>query len=581
MLLELRVRDVGIIEDVGWRLAEGLNIITGETGAGKSLVIDAVEALLGARPDEEIVRHGAGEAGIEGVFALPEEAGLRQLLADNGLEADGGTLVVHCDIRRRGRSIIRVNGRAVARGVLQQLGRALVDIHGQSNHLSLLDRRRQLAFLDAYARIDGEVARFAALHADLRHAEQELNALAEGEREMARREEFLRYQIDEIARADLKEGEEEELERERNVLASAEQLKVLAHEVFQAVRGDETDGPAASALNRLGEAVSGMRRLVELDPGMAAALESLEGALYGLEETARDIRGYADRLEHDPRRLEAAESRLELIRDLKRKYGRSIPEVLEFAEKAARELEGITGSAERRAELEACRDSLRREMAGIAPRLSGERTDAAGRLKEALEAELRDLNMPQVTFEVAVSRREDGDGLPYPDGRTYRFGPDGADDVEFLVSTNPGEPVRPLSRIASTGEMSRFMLGLKGILSEADRTPVLVFDEIDIGVGGRSGEVVGRKLWQLGRSHQTICVTHLPQIAAFADAHYRVVKAVSRERTVSRLEPLEAGERTHELAAMLAGPQPTQTSLEGARELLRRADEWKRGEVRS
>jgi DNA repair protein RecN (Recombination protein N) len=274
LLLELRVRDVGIIEDIGWTLAEGLNVITGETGAGKSLVIDAVEALLGARPDDDIVRHGADEARIEGVFALPEDAGVRQVLREKEIEAEDGTLVVRCEVRRRGRSVIRGNDRAVPRPVLQQLGRSLVDIHGQSDHLSLLDARRQLTFLDAFAHTDGLADQFGGLAAELQRAEQELRALAQDEREAARREEFLRYQVDEISRADLHEGEDEELDRERNVLASAEHLKMLAYDAYRGIYGDDSAGPAPSALDRLGEAVTGMRKLVELDPGMRPVLDS-------------------------------------------------------------------------------------------------------------------------------------------------------------------------------------------------------------------------------------------------------------------------------------------------------------------
>ena len=382
MLLALRVRDIGIIEDVSWTLAEGLNIITGETGAGKSLVIDAVETLLGAKPDDEIVRHGADEARIEGVFALPQDAGVRHFLREKDIEAGDGTLVVRCEVRRRGRSVIRVNDRAVPRSVLQQLGRSLVDIHGQSDHLSLLDVRRQLGFLDAFAHTDGLAARFGELAAELQRTEQELKALARDEREAARREEFLRYQVDEIARADLHEGEDEELERERSVLASAEQLKTLAYEAYRSIYGDDA-GPAPSALDRLGEAVSGMRKLADLDPGMKPVLDSVEEAVYGLEETAKDVRAYGERLEHDPQRLDEIESRLEMIRDLKRKYGQSVAEVLAFGERAASDLEGISGSAERRAELEERCGGLRREMGDIASRLSDARGDGAQGLSEA------------------------------------------------------------------------------------------------------------------------------------------------------------------------------------------------------
>ena len=269
------------------------------------------------------------------------------------------------------------------------------------------------------------------------------------------------------------------------------------------------------------------------------------------------------------------ESRLELIRDLKRKYGQSIAEILDYRKEAAVELEGISHSSERRLELEETCARLKQEMGQLAARLSESRTKATAQLKKSVEQELKDLNMPQVELEVAISQTPDPDGIPFPDGQSYAFSNDGADVVEFLASTNPGEPLKPLARIASTGETSRFMLALKGVLSEADNIPVLVFDEIDIGVGGRSAEVIGKKLWTLARHHQTICVTHLPQITAFADSHYRVNKEVSGDRTVSRLEVLEGDARTEEMAAMLAGPQITETSLKNARELMERAEGWK------
>jgi len=579
LLLELRLRDVGIIDEIHWRLAAGLNVVTGETGAGKSLVIDAVEALLGARPDEETVRHGADVARIEGVFALAEKAkaqALKDLLAEKGIACDDTALVVNCELRRQGRSIIRLNGQAVPRGVLQRAGRLLIDVHGQSEHLSLLDRRRHLDFLDSYAHTTGPRAGFAEKAAELRQAEQELAKLADNERETARREEFLRFQVDEIARAGLRDGEDEELERERTILASAEKLKTLSHEAYQKLSGGD-EGIIASAADSLSGAVAAMKQLAALDPGMKAQLDSLEAVLYSLEDAARDIRAYGEHLEYDPRRLEEIGARLDLLRDLKRKYGQTIADVLAYLDKATADLEGISHSSERRAGLEETCSHLRQEMGQIAAGLSRARSQAAERLKTEVKKELEDLNMPLVEFDVRIVQHPAEDGIPFPDGGLYGFDSTGADEVEFFVSTNPGEPVKALARIASTGEMSRFMLALKGVLSEADSIPVLVFDEIDIGVGGRSGEVVGRKLSMLARNHQIMCVTHLPQIAAFADAHHRVRKEVSGERTVSRLETLEGEARMEELAAMLAGPDYTQASLESARELVEKAERWKAG----
>jgi len=576
LLAELRVKDIGIIEEINWRLSQGLNIITGETGAGKSLVIDAVETLLAGKLDEEAVRHGASEAQIEGVFALPQNESisqLRELLTERGLQENEETLVISCELQRQGRSMVRVNGHAVARGLLHQIGRYLVDVHGQSEHLSLLDKKYHLDFIDAYAHTLDMRHSFGTKAIELHKAEQELKALVEGEKELARREEFLRFQIDEIRRASLREGEEEELEKERNILTSAEKLKALSYEAYQALYGEDVSHP--SALDKLNEAVRTMKKLTDVDATLQSQLGFLEETSFGLEEVARSIRAYSDRLEYDPKRLEEIESRLELVRNLKRKYGQTVVEVLDYLRRAEKELDGLSYSAERRVELEEMCSYLKEEMGHIAFELSQARTQATRKLEAEVKQEFRDLNMSQIVFEVAITQVQAGDGIPFPDGATYAFTNEGVDIVEFMVSTNPGEPLKPLTRIASTGEMSRFMLALKGALSQADNIPVLIFDEIDIGVGGRSGEIIGRKLWALARNRQVICVTHLPQVAAFADAHYRVHKELSGTRTLSRLQTLNGESQLKELAVMLGGSQYTTTSLDNAHELLQKAMTWK------
>jgi len=578
LLLELRVKGLGIIEEINWSLSYGLNVITGETGAGKSLVIDAVEALLAGKLDEEVIRYGANEAQIEGVFALPQNESISQLtelLAEKGLKADEETLVINCELRRQGRSILRVNGHAVPKGLLHQIGRLLVDIHGQSEHLSLLDTKSHLDFLDSYAHTLDLRQRFSAKTIELYKAEQELKALAEQEQDLARREEFLRFQLDEIRQAKLQEGEDEELETERNVLSSSEKLKALSYEAYQALYREDASHASAPALDGLNEAVQAMKKLVEVDPTLKQQLSFLEETVYGLEEVARDIHSYGDRVEYDPNRFEEIESRLELIRNLKRKYGQTIAEVLDYLGKAEGELEGLSHSSERRGQLEEMRSCLKQEMARMASELSTARSQAVTKLVAEVKKELQDLNMSQVEFEVSIAQEQAAEGIPFPDGESYAFNNEGVDTVEFIVSTNPGEPLKPLAKIASTGEISRFTLALKGALSEVDNIPVLIFDEIDIGVGGRSGEIIGKKLWALARNRQVICVTHLPQIAAFGDAHYNVHKDGSGTRTLSMLKTLQGESRINELAVMLGGPQYTETSLNDARELMQKAEAWK------
>jgi len=580
VLLELKVRDIGIIDEITWRPKAGLNVITGETGAGKSLVVDAIKALLSGQLAGEEIRHGAHEAQVEGIFVIPGDDSpgkLREQLVEKGLADEEDTLVLTGDFRRQGRTTSRVNRRAVSREIIQLIGDYLVDIHGQSEHLSLLVKDQQLNFLDAYAHTLALRREFSVTAAKLAQVEREIQALVRDEQESARQVEFLRFQIDEINQAQLQEGEEEELERERTLLESGEKLKLAAGEVQEFICGEDSTLTPVSALGALNRAVSALRQIAEKDPTMKMQLEFLEGTVYSLAELASELRSYGERLEYDPERFEAVEARLQLIRDLKRKYGKSVATVLGFLEKSEAELAGLADAGNRRAQLEAEAEQLRERLGALAGRLSNERTSAAGKLAEAVRSELGDLNMTQIEFEIALSREPSQAGIPFPDGNRYSFQSHGADNVEFRVSTNPGEPLSPLARIASSGEVSRFMLALKGALAEADRMPVLIFDEIDVGVGGRSGEVIGKKLWRLSRNRQVICVTHLPQIAAFADAHYHVHKETADARTLSHIQVLEGEARVNELVSMIAGSNYTAASLRTARDMINKARNWKDG----
>ena len=578
MLDELTVRGFGIIEEINWKPAGGLNVITGETGAGKSLVIDAVEALLSGQVNEEDIRHGSDEARIEGIFGIASnEKGLplRELLSDKGLAADDDTILLTCDFRRQGRTTPRVNRQAVSRSLLRDIGAALVDIHGQSQHLSLLRKEQHQEFLDAYARTVDLRHDFSARAAELHQVEREIQSLSRSEQELTRQTELLNFQIDEIRRAELGEGEEAALERELALLTSAEKLKAASYEIYRIIYGDDSAIASSSALDKVNEALPAMKQIIETDPSLQTKLGYLEEVVHGLEELGREVRSYGDNLNFDPQRLEEVQARLELIRSLKRKYGGSVDEVLRYLAKVEEELEGLTYSGERHEKLEAGREQLKKEMGSLALRLSRERGRAAKKLAAVVKKELGDLNMGQVEFDVSVSQESSQEGIPFPDGERYKFSASGVDDIVFMASTNPGEPLKPLDKIASTGEVSRFLLALKSALAEADTIPVLIFDEIDIGIGGRSGEVIGRKLWNLSRHHQVICVTHLPQIAAFADAQYRVSKQTTGERTISTIEAIQGEARIKELAVMIAGPRYTPTALDTARELIEKAENWK------
>lgn len=594
MLLELTIRDFAIIDRLRLPLGAHLNVFTGETGAGKSIIVDAISALVGERVGSDSVRSVAERAIIEGVFDVgnllaPAEAAaprddteaetLAGALGDLGIAAEDGLLILAREIARGGRGIARVNGRAVPISTLQRLARFLIDIHGQSAHLMLLRPEQHLYYLDRYAgteELRGEVARLVARWRAVR---REVERLRHDEREAERRGELLRYQIEEIGTARLRPGELEELERERRVLVNAERLTALCGAIHAALAGDET-GETPGALDALAQAQRPFVELLRLDDSLHEQLPELEQALFLAEDVAAAVRSYQDEIAADPARQAEVEERLDLLARLRRKYGTTIEEVLAFAAEAARELDALTHREERAADLLAEEQQLRAHIGANAGRLSALRRAAAGSLTAAMERELDDLNMQRARFGARIEAQLAEDGVPVPtpgEGtpRHYAFTASGIDQIEFLIAPNPGEPLKPLARIASGGETSRLMLALKTILSRADAVPILIFDEIDAGISGRSGQVVGEKLWQLAREHQVLCVTHLPQIAALGDDHYHVSKVVADERTSTHVVPLSDEARTDEVAHMLGGAR-TPAARANAAELLERASTWKR-----
>jgi DNA repair protein RecN (Recombination protein N) len=566
MLAELSVRDFAIIDAIDLRLAPGFNVLTGETGAGKSILIDAVDLLLGGRADPTFVRAGAEAARIEGLFRLDErtQARIAPILEREGLEGERpDELLLGREIRREGRSICRVNGRTVSLALLKEIGQNLVDIHGQSEHLSLLRVREHLNLLDRYAGLEEERAELAELVHQLRAVRTELEKLRRDERELARRADLLRFQVEEIESARLEPGEEEALLEERTRLANAEQLAALTSEAY-ALLYEGSDG-ANAALDLIGQALRALAALAKIDPTTAEIAQAVEAASYQLDDAARTLRHYQDTIEFNPARLNQVEERLDLIRRLKRKYGDSIPDILAYARQAAAELEGLTHSEERVEVLRLEEEALLRRIGAKAERLSQARREAALRLAEGIERELTDLRMAGARFAVDIQWVEDESGVPVGE-RRYAFDATGIDRVEFLVAPNPGEGLKPLVKIASGGETSRLMLALKTVLSRADQTPTLIFDEIDQGIGGRVGVTVGRKLWGIADAHQVLCVTHLPQLAGYGDAHFKVEKQVIGERTVTRVRELDEAGRVEELAQMLgASGQAVQQS---ARDIL-------------
>ena len=556
MLVELTIRDFAIIDQLHLTLGPDFNVLTGETGAGKSIIVDAVSLLLGGRAPREVIRAGADSTLIEGVF-IPSpslQSELVPLLMADGLEGDDpSTLILAREIRREGRNICRINGRAVTLSALATVGQRLVDIHGQSDHLSLLRVRQHIDFLDRYGDLWSLREDVATKVAALRQVRAHLLELMRDERELARRVDLLRYQVQEINNAGLEEGEEEDLKAERTRLANAERLLSLSEVAYETLESAQEDHPSVSDL--LGEATRALSQLVAFDSSLTGVLRTAEGLSYQLEDLVVTVRNYRDSLEYNPHRLAQVEERLRLIQGLQRKYRGSVTEILAFGQQATAEMEAITHSEERIEELRVREDMLLREIGELGAKLSLGRRRAANEFGSAVETELADLSMESARFAVSIEQREDNEGA-WVDGKRLAFDRTGIDHVEFLISPNVGEPLKPLTRVASGGETARLMLALKTVLSLADETPVLIFDEIDAGIGGRMGAVVGHKLWGLAVEHQVLCVTHLPQLAVFGEIHVRVVKKVVGQRTVTGVEPLDDDGRILELAAMLGGDRP-------------------------
>jgi DNA repair protein RecN (Recombination protein N) len=571
MIKYLRIRNLATIEDLRLDLDPGFSVLTGETGAGKSIIIDAVDLLLGGRAEAAQVRAGAELARVEGVFGLDDDTrpAVEAVLTREELQDDGppSEVTLAREVRREGRSICRVNGRAVSLAILKEVGQGLVDVHGQSDHLSLLRPREHIFMLDRFADLDAEREQLAGVVRELNAVRRELDGLQRGEREMAQRLDMLTYQINEIAAARLKSGEDKALLEERTRLANAEKLAALTDEALQALSDGTDETPSAADL--LGEAGRTLASLAKIDPTLAAQRDQAQALSEQYRELARELAAYRETIEFNPKRLNDVEERLELIKALQRKYGATIEDVLAFAVKAEASRDGLTHAGERSAELQEAKESLLRRLGQLGAKLSEARRAAGERLARALEAELSDLRMEGARFAVDAQWVDEADGA-FVNGGRVAFDLTGLDRVEFLVAPNVGEGLKPLAKIASGGETSRLMLALKGVLARADRTPTLIFDEIDQGIGGRVGGVVGRKLWGLARTHQVLCITHLPQLAGFGDQHFKVEKVLAGDRTVTRVEALSPQTRAAELALMLGGTgEKTLGSAEEILEMVR------------
>lgn len=562
MLQSLYLENIALIEKLGIELFPGFNVLTGETGAGKSIIIDAVNFVLGERTSRDLIRNGAARAKVEAVFGLNEGDAAFAALDALGIEYDGNELILSRELSAAGRNACRVNGTLVPVASLKSVSDTLVDIHGQHEHQALLDAENHISYLDAYChaeslpiieKIDAIVSRRSELML-------KRNSGFSSEREREREMDMLRYQIEEIASANLEAEEEERLNAEKTVLLNAERIRTALETAHMALSGAEE----GSALSAIDTARRSMRDIAALNKDYEALGDKIEELYYAAEDISFVLRDTSENVESDMQRLEEIEQRLKLISDLKRKYGRTVEDVIDFGKDAGTKLNELENAEALAAELDAKLDKLKAEYNVAADELSKVRRAAGDRLKRDVLNELKDLGMAKAMFDVALSDASGGE--PRNGGR---------ETAEFMLSANPGEPLKPLEKVASGGELSRIMLCFKSIFADNDRVPTLIFDEIDTGISGRTAAVVGEKMLGIAKKHQVICVTHLAQIAALAEAHLMVRKYDDGKNTFVETRQLNEEEKVQRIAQMMDGESDSPSALTHARELIARADKIK------
>ncbi|MCR4437604.1 MAG: DNA repair protein RecN [bacterium] len=568
MLRRLYIRNYALLDEVEVHFGPGLNVITGETGAGKSIIIDALSTILGEKADADVIRAGAEKAVVEGGFAVPDLPEVDSLLRENLLDDRGEELILRRELHLSGRSRAFVNDTPVPLKVLEELGDLLVDLHGQHEHQSLFRVREHLYYLDAFGQLEKERAEVHQQYELVQQLTRRLTELKEEARQRAEKRALYEFQLKEIQAINPERGEDQALEREECLARNRERLFALTEEVSQQLY--EGEGAASERLHRCEALLAELR---QIDESFAQLAEMCESARIAVEEIAKSARAYQSHIDFSPSRLEEIRERLARLSGLKKRYGGTLDVVLEYKELLERELALGESQEEHIAETERRLAAERDELARRCLELSAKRRQAALALEQQVVAELAKLGMSKATFVVQMGREEDPAGLVTADDKRYRVTPRGIDLVEFFISTNPGEPVRPLAKVASGGEISRIMLALKSVLAGLDRVPVLIFDEIDIGISGRIAQVVGRSLRGLGRNHQVISITHLPQIASMGDRHYVVEKRVEGDRTYTVVRVLTNEERPAEIAKLLGGETVTEAHLEGARQLLAQAND--------
>ncbi|MEH0422202.1 DNA repair protein RecN [Streptomyces sp. B21-083] len=569
VLEEMRIRSLGVIDDAVVELSPGFTAVTGETGAGKTMVVTSLGLLLGGRADAALVRIGAKNAVVEGRITVPPGGAAVVRAEEAGAELDDGALLISRTVSAEGRSRAHLGGRSVPVGVLAELADELVAVHGQTDQQGLLKLSRQRAALDRYAgdAVAAPLAKYGEAYRRLRAVANELDEITTRARERAQEADMLRYGLDEIAAVEPRAGEDAELSEEAERLGHAEALASAATVAHAGLAGNPEDPEGIDAATLVAGAHRALEAVRSHDSALAALADRIGEVGILLGDVAGELAGYADDLDADPLRLAAVEERRAALTALTRKYGSDVAGVLAWAEEGSARLLELDGDDERIGELTVERDVLRGELGGMAQALTDARTEAAARFAAAVTAELASLAMPHARVSFDIRQTEDPEGVEV-DGRTVAYGPSGADEVELLLAPHPGAPARPIAKGASGGELSRVMLAVEVVFAGTDPVPTYLFDEVDAGVGGKAAVEIGRRLAKLAKSAQVVVVTHLPQVAAFADRQLLVEKTNDGSVTRSGVKVLEGEDRVRELSRMLAGQEDSETARAHAEELL-------------
>ena len=568
MLNSILIKDYALIENINIEFKNGLNIITGETGAGKSIIIDSMGLLLGERASTEVVRKGAKKAIVEGIFDVAQNEKVSKLLSRNELEFDD-ELIVRREISLKGSNRCFLNDTPVPLSLVRDVGDLLVDLHGQHEHQSLLRSELHIEMLDEYAGLGDEVNRFSEIRKNILRKKKEIDELLGKELELRQKKEFYEFQIKEIDEVSPEADEDVKLEEELRILENAENLLKLTSGVYAILY--ESDNNASDALSRVNQL---LKDLCDIDPAFDEKKKESAEALALINDVAEFIRSYKDKIEMEPERIEAIRERLGAFNLLKKKYGLTLERVIEYRSKIDSEVELADSFSGKIKSLEDKVKLLREEAGILADKISSARTSSSKKIKKEIEEELKYLGISDANFEVKIERRtavkEDEDSIIFKN-KKYKYDKRGFDEVEFFISSNIGEDPKPLAKTASGGEISRVMLALKSVLAKNDRLPLLIFDEIDSGVSGRIAQKVGQSLKSLAAFHQIIAITHLPQIAGLSDHHYSVEKKKISDRVVSSIKKLDEEEKVREVAKLMSGEAVTESSLKGARELMKTA----------